>query len=177
MRKGFVGQFIPVLAAAAVLAVGAFAQSPPNAKLDFPVTPPLPPVSPEPPTEAPVPPPLPPVTADYKASPMERPAIIQANAGMPTGTCTNCGLPRRHALPPMPPMDECGGNCIPGGHCCRCEDYGGFAGLYCHFYNAFQCPDPCYEPYWEHGANAALFVDTVPPEDLDAAFAGIAEST
>ena len=37
-------------------------------------------------------------------------------------------------------------------------------GTYCHFYNAFQCPDPCWEPIWEHGANAALFVDTVRPK-------------
>src|SRR5687767_4750191 len=99
MRKGFVGRFVAVLATAAMLAVGAFAQSPPSSKLDLPVTPPLPPVSSEP-LELPVQLPPPAVTADYKAAPTERPAIIQANAGMSTGACTNCGLPKRHALPP-----------------------------------------------------------------------------
>jgi Putative MetA-pathway of phenol degradation len=146
MRKGFV-QFVAV-AATALMAAGTNAQEPPTARLDFAVTPPAP---------------TPAVTADYVAPAHERPPIIPVNAGMPTGTCTSCGLPRRHELPPLPYSDECGGNCYPGGMCCRCEAEGGLAGLYCHFYNAFQCPDPCYEPHWEAGANAALFVDTVRP--------------
>ena len=72
------------------------------------------------------------------------------------------GVPVRD-LPP-PSYDACGGNCVAGGHCCRCDADTGFGRLYCHLYNAFQCPDPCYEPCWVPGANAALFVDTARPE-------------
>jgi len=142
MRNGFAGQVLGVLSAAALVACGAYAQTPPAPKV-----------------ETSEPSLFPPVTADYVVPKIDRPEVIPAGGV----NCSTCGMPPPE-LPPRPPCDNCGGNCIAGGHCQKCEAEGGFAGLYCHFYNAFQCADPCYEPRWEAGANAALFVDTVRPQ-------------
>src|SRR5262245_1542617 len=142
MRRGFAGQVLGVLSAAALVAGSAYAQTPPAAKIE----------SPEPSL-------FPPVTADYVVPKIERPEVIPAGGV----NCSTCGMPPP-GLPPRPPGDTCGGSCITGRPWQRCEAAGGFAGLYCHFYNAFQCRDPCYEPRWVAGANAALFVDTVRPQ-------------
>jgi hypothetical protein len=139
MRKGFVCQAMPVLAAALLLAGVASAQEPmplpSGLKLE----------------------PRPTVRADFVDAVEMPKSVIQAQ-------CSNCGGLPPNELLPMGSSDGCGGNCVAGGHCKRCEEEGGLAGLYCRFYNAFQCPDPCYEPSWVAGANASLFVDSARPK-------------
>jgi hypothetical protein len=114
--------------------------------------------------------PLTAVTADFVTAPpapmSPAPAPIQGEVIQ--AQCIGCGSGgvRPEYLPPPPTDDGCGSNCIPGQQCMRCEDYSGFGRLYCHFYNAFQCPDPCYEPRWLGAANAALFVDPARPANM-----------
>lgn len=61
--------------------------------------------------------------------------------------------------------EGCGENgCVPGRlPCDTCEGHGHVGRLFCAFHNALCCPDPCYEPRWACGANAALFVDPARP--------------
>jgi hypothetical protein len=99
--------------------------------------------------------PLTAVTADY---------VGGGGSGLVQAQCASCQTGPRELPPPY--FDGCGSNCVAGGHCCRCENETGFGRLYCHLYNAFQCADPCYEPGWVAGANAALFVDTARPQTM-----------
>ncbi len=101
--------------------------------------------------------PLTTVTAEFVPTPDN--GIVQVQ-------CSNCGVAPLNELPPPPPCDTCGGNCVAGGACQKCEATTGFGRLYCHFYNAFQCPDPCYQPSWVAGANASLFVDGARPATM-----------
>src|SRR5262249_44088042 len=75
------------------------------------------------------------------------------------------------------PADPClvGGGCEGCGEagcvagrapCATCEGHGHLGRLWCAFHNALCCPDPCYEPKWTCGANAALFVDFARPATL-----------
>jgi Putative MetA-pathway of phenol degradation len=147
-RKEFVGRAVAALAAA-VIAGAAAAQEPLPA-----------------PTGAPPRPlPLTAVTADFVAAPEAPAAPAPVKGEVIQAQCASCGGGglRPEYLPPPPSDDGCGGNCVPGQKCMRCEDYSGFGRLYCHFYNAFQCPDPCYEPRWLGAANASLFVDPARP--------------
>ena len=86
MRKGFVCQAIPVLAAALLVAGVASAQEP------MPLPARLKPDS------------LPAVTADFIGGGHEPQRVIQAQ-------CANCGLPPNELLP-MNSCDSCGGNCV-----------------------------------------------------------------
>lgn len=100
--------------------------------------------------------PLTTITADY---------VGNSNGGLIQAQCANCSSPPPRELSPLS-NDGCGGTCVPGGHCQRCESETGFGRLYCHLYNAFQCADPCYEPRWVAGANAALFVEPARPQTM-----------
>ena len=134
-RMGFRRRALWALAAAGLWVGGAMAQEPVRIA---PIEQPVRPVSA--------------ITAEY---------IGRTDGGVIQAQCSSCASVPRD-LPP-PSYDACGGNCVAGGHCCRCENETGFGRLYCHLYNAFQCPDPCYEPGWVAGANASLFVDTARP--------------
>ncbi len=61
--------------------------------------------------------------------------------------------------------EGCGENgCVPGRQACEtCEGSCRATKLFCAFHNALCCPDPCYEPRFSCGANAALFVDYARP--------------
>jgi hypothetical protein len=97
------------------------------------------------------------VTADYVAPARTDSGVIQASGCSSCGTASDAPLPPRNG-------DCCGGDCVPGGTgCVPCDAQGGFGGLYCHIYNALCCKDPCYEPRWVAGANAAFFVDGARP--------------
>lgn len=73
--------------------------------------------------------------------------------GVVDGGCDNC------------PTCGCGnGCCYPGRKPCECDCGDSFGGrLLAGLYHAICCPDPCYEPYWNPTANAALFVDGARP--------------
>lgn len=136
-RTGFGRRALLALAAGALTALGARAEEPIR----------IAPLEPRPLTA---------VTADY---------VGPEGGGLVQAQCASCGTgPVRELAPPS--CDSCGGNCVAGGHCQRCEAETGFGRLYCHLYNAFQCADPCYEPSWVAGANAALFVDTARPATM-----------
>lgn len=102
------------------------------------------------------------------------PGVVQANCascaspgGAPTGpgvhgyghypadgcTAGNCG------------SEGCGeAGCVPGRPpCVTCEGQNRVGRMLCAFHNALCCPDPCYEPRWTAGPNAALFVDYARP--------------
>ena len=105
----------------------------------------------------PAPVPLTAITSEYVSGPgIDRGAVLQAG-------CSSCGTAPSGDLPPRPSGDCAGGNCVAGGACQQCEAESGFGRLYCHFYNALCCADPCYEPHWVAAANASLFVDGARP--------------
>jgi hypothetical protein len=103
---------------------------------------------------------------------------------IPVSGCASCGTSGPMSTHPgvygwgKYPADTCltGGcgtegcgeaGCVPGrGSCTTCEGHSRLGRLWCAFHNALCCPDPCYEPKWSCGANAALFVDYARPVTL-----------
>ncbi len=60
--------------------------------------------------------------------------------------------------------DDCEGGCFPGRkNCVACNGQNCVSRAFCAFYDCICCPDPCYEPRWIAGANAAFFVDSARP--------------
>jgi len=59
----------------------------------------------------------------------------------------------------------CGENgCVPGrAPCTTCVGCGPVTRLACAFRNAFNCPDPCYEPKWIAAQNASIFLESARP--------------
>lgn len=59
---------------------------------------------------------------------------------------------------------SCEAGCFPGNPpCAPCVGKNVFSRMFCAFHDCLCCPDPCYEPRWIGGANAALFVDGARP--------------
>ncbi len=67
-----------------------------------------------------------------------------------------CSIPPRNDLLNYP---RNGGQCTPGQTCEPIEASTACGRILAGFYNGLCCPDPCYEPTWIIGANAAFFQD------------------
>jgi len=117
------------------------------------------------------------------------PAVIAPLAGDPPAvgsgivqaSCSSCSSPSSGMMTPgvfgygKYPGQACGdagcgsegcgeNGCVPGRPPCdTCEGQSRIGRLFCATHNALCCPDPCYEPRWSCGANAALFVDGARP--------------
>lgn len=118
-----------------------------------------------------------PLSSDTAASTL---GIVQTS-----GTCASCsggspmpagpgvwGAGKHHPVLGDIGCSSCGGGsegcgengCVPGRQACEtCEGHHRVGRLFCAFHNALCCPDPCYEPRWSCGPNAALFVDYARP--------------
>jgi len=116
---------------------------------------------------------------------MVTPAVAELSPGAPPGVvpagCSSCGSPGPvegfspgiygYGYKYAPPACDVGcvdggcgeAGCVAGRPPCEVCEGGCFTRLFCAFHNAICCPDPCYEPRWEAGANAALFVPAVRP--------------
>ncbi len=80
----------------------------------------------------------------------------EASAGCGAAGCADAG---------------CGGcgeaGCVAGrDQCAPCHADTCFGRVFCGFYNALCCPDPCYEPRWTSIANAAFFADSARPTTM-----------
>lgn len=116
-------------------------------------------------------------------APLGDPLLMMGGGVVPASGCSSCGSSGGYS-PPSPGIygwgkkygpdscaaggcgDEgCGENgCVPGrSPCVTCEGKCMFTRVWCAFHNALCCPDPCYEPRWKCGPNAALFVDYARP--------------
>lgn len=83
-----------------------------------------------------------------------------AESGVVQAGCSTCG----GGLPAPNPCNGCGECCYPGRPpCCPCDAHTCIGQYFCDFYHCICCPDPCYEPHWVAGANAAFFVDSARP--------------
>ncbi len=81
--------------------------------------------------------------------------------------CSNCGSGMFGAPAYMSPGcadGSCESGCFPGSNqCAPCVGHNPISRMFCAFHDCLCCPDPCYEPHWVAGANAALFVDGARP--------------
>ncbi|HEY1860770.1 MAG TPA: hypothetical protein VGG61_10470 [Gemmataceae bacterium] len=92
------------------------------------------------------------------------PAAAEPSGILQTG-CSSCGS---HLAAPSGDLGECMGGCgaccVPGHPCCPpCNADSCIGRFFCGVYECICCPDPCYEPQWIAGANAAFFVDGARP--------------
>nr|WP_020474798.1 transporter [Zavarzinella formosa] len=99
-----------------------------------------------------------------ETGPVKIPAVMDSEV-MQAG-CASCNSFPPDFMPPRPGDDGCGGGCVAGGACKPCTSDSWCGRLYCCFYNALCCADPCYEPRWVAGANAALFLDSTRPQGM-----------
>ena len=83
--------------------------------------------------------------------------------------CSSCGgglMGGHHGFMPGGGCADgsCESGCFPGNNkCAPCVGHNAFSRMFCAFHDCLCCPDPCYEPRWVAGANAALFVDGARP--------------